>query len=85
MGSTAVREGNQAMKFTVIGRHTGCKWCVKAEALLKNAGLDYEYLEVNPTLAALLEAMGLTTVPQVWRGTEHIGGYEELLKWSSQN
>lgn len=85
MGSPRIREGSEGMKFTVIGRHEGCKWCVKAEALLKNAKLEYEYLEVNPTLAALLESMGLDTVPQIWRGTQHIGGYEDLLKWSSQN
>lgn len=72
------------MKFIVIGR-PDCKWCHSVLALLETGGHEYEYFEAAKSsqgepaasMARLLGGMGLTTVPQVWHGSEHIGGYKE--------
>lgn len=76
------------MTYVVVGR-PNCRWCIMACRLLDSQKLDYEYFEAAPTgygmpaavVCALLEAMGLTTVPQVWHGAKHVGGYEALVDY----
>jgi glutaredoxin 3 len=58
-----------------------CPYCHAAKALLERRGIAYE--EVNaqpqPVRAAMIQrAHGRRTVPQIFAGDHHIGGYAEL-------
>lgn len=69
------------MNFVIIGRSEGCKWCDMAEKLLCDADKTYTFYEAEGPLGGFLQSLGLTTVPQVWVGVQHIGGYEALVKY----
>jgi glutaredoxin 3 len=59
-----------------------CPYCVMADRLLRAKGvLEIEKVRVDlqPELRiAMMEQTGLRTVPQIYIGTRHIGGYDEL-------
>lgn len=72
------------LDVTVFSRG-GCGYCAKAKALLQEAGIDFEALELNKdysdrTLRAVANA---TTLPQVFVNGEKIGGADELEAWLS--
>lgn len=49
--------------------------------LLKEKGVDYQEFRVDYDLALRQEMQTLSgrhTVPQIWIGEQHIGGYSEL-------
>jgi glutaredoxin 3 len=66
----------------IIYGKENCPWCLKAKALVEQYTLRYEYLDIgkNPELRTqLFERHPETkTVPQIWWGDRHIGGYEGL-------
>ncbi len=59
-----------------------CPYCVRAEQLLKARGVDsIEKIRVDlqPELRAIMiEKTGRRTVPQIYIGERHIGGYDDL-------
>jgi len=59
-----------------------CPYCVRAEQLLKRKGVrEIEKIRVDlqPELrAAMMEKTGRRTVPQIYIGGEHVGGYDDL-------
>ncbi|MGC2457844.1 MAG: glutaredoxin 3 [Gallionellaceae bacterium] len=59
-----------------------CPYCVMAERLLRAKGvLEIEKIRVDlqPELRiAMMERTGRRTVPQIYIGTRHIGGYDDL-------
>ena len=61
-----------------------CPYCVRAEALLKSKGVpaaDIEKVRVDLDPVRRQEMMdktGRRTVPQIWIGETHVGGYDEL-------
>jgi len=59
-----------------------CPYCVRAENLLRSKGVtEIEKIRVDmqPELRlAMMEKTGRRTVPQIYIGTRHIGGFEEL-------
>ena len=59
-----------------------CPYCVRAEQLLKHKGVDaIEKVRVDLEPARRQEMMGLTgrrTVPQIFIGGTHVGGYDDL-------
>ena len=61
----------------------GCSYCVRAKALLNDAGIAFEELELNAayTDQGLRAISGATTVPQVFVNGEVIGGSEALERW----
>lgn len=67
--------------FKVYGRE-GCKYCTDATNDLTFAGIDFEYIDVklpeNSESLALIKSRGLTTVPQIYDGEVHVGGYDKL-------
>jgi len=72
------------LDVTVFSRG-GCGYCAKAKALLQEAGIDFEALELNKdysdrTLRAVANA---TTLPQVFINGEKIGGADDLQNWLS--
>lgn len=58
-----------------------CPFCVNAKQLLRGKGVDYEEVRVDRD-SALREKMmadsGQRTVPQIWVGETHVGGFTEL-------
>lgn len=71
--------------YTVYGKQ-GCTFCEKAEDLLNQLGLEYEYKELGvDILAADFKRMFVenynqvvTTVPQILHEGDYVGGYTEL-------
>jgi glutaredoxin 3 len=58
-----------------------CPYCVAARELLAARGVRVEDIAVDGDRAMrqrLAEASGQRTVPQIWIGARHIGGYDEL-------
>lgn len=59
-----------------------CPYCVRAKNLLKSKGYAFEEIDVSQD-SALREAMtekagGRRTVPQIFIGNTHVGGFDDL-------
>lgn len=68
-------------KITVYSTNI-CPYCMRAKSLLKEKGYAYEEINVGED-AALREAMvvkagGRRTVPQIFIGETHVGGFDDL-------
>ena len=61
-----------------------CPYCVLAERLLHHKGVtEIEKIRVDlqPELRQdMMEKTGRRTVPQIYIGTRHVGGYDDLAK-----
>ena len=58
-----------------------CPYCVRARQLLDAKGVDYTDIAVDeqPRLRReMMERSGRRTVPQIWIGDEHVGGFDNL-------
>ncbi|ALP64383.1 glutaredoxin 3 [Paraburkholderia caribensis] len=58
-----------------------CPYCLAAKALLKKKGVSYEEVNVQgdrATALALMERTGRRTVPQIFVGETHVGGFDDL-------
>jgi glutaredoxin 3 len=67
----------------VIMYSTGyCPYCTRAEMLLKQRGvaeIEKIRIDVDPEQRALMmERTGRRTVPQIYIGDTHVGGYDDL-------
>jgi glutaredoxin 3 len=60
-----------------------CPYCVQAERLLKARGVTaIDKLRVDADSAlrdAMIERTGRRTVPQIYIGEVHVGGYDDLV------
>jgi glutaredoxin 3 len=59
-----------------------CPYCVRAKALLGKKGVPVEEIDVLSNDAArqemLAKSNGMRTVPQIFVGDTHVGGFDEL-------
>jgi len=59
-----------------------CPYCVRAERLLRAKGVaEIEKIRVDlqpESRVTMMEKTGRRTVPQIYIGTCHVGGYDEL-------
>lgn len=59
-----------------------CPYCQRAEQLLKARGVEsIEKVRIDQDpeqRAAMIERTGRRTVPQIFIGDEHVGGYDDL-------
>lgn len=58
-----------------------CPYCQMAERLLRSKGVDVEKVRVDLEPERRMEMMqktGRRTVPQIYIGERHVGGYDEL-------
>lgn len=58
-----------------------CPFCINAKHLLDSKGVVYEEIRVdrNPPLREKMMAdSGQRTVPQIWIGDHHVGGFTDL-------
>lgn len=62
----------------------GCRWCDKAKALLRHRAIPFKEIDVGRDRLARAELArmsgGQPTVPQIFIGGEHLGGYTELAE-----
>ena len=60
-----------------------CPYCVQAERLLAAkgvAGIEKIRVDLDPTRRAeMMAKSGRRTVPQIWIGDTHVGGYDDLV------
>jgi glutaredoxin 3 len=64
-----------------------CPYCVRARSLLDHKGVDYRDIDVGsaPQLRReMLERSGRHTVPQIWIGERHVGGFDDLAMLERQ-
>jgi glutaredoxin 1 len=71
-------------RVTIFGR-AGCGYCSRAVELCKAKSFNFRYIDIHEegiTKADLEKTVGkpVTTVPQVFIGQEHVGGYTEFSK-----
>lgn len=61
-----------------------CPYCVKAEKLLTQNGIAFTKVDITHDEAGRLVVMNLSggqqTVPQIFFGHTHVGGYDDLEK-----
>ncbi|QHJ13046.1 Glutaredoxin 3 [Paraglaciecola mesophila] len=66
-----------------------CPYCHRAKALLEQKGVQYtEFkVDVQPELRPemITRANGGSTVPQIFIGSQHVGGCDDLFALESQN
>lgn len=64
-----------------------CPYCHAAKALLNKKGADYQEISVmDPSLRAKMtdRANGRRTVPQIFVGETHIGGFDDMAALDRQ-
>ena len=61
----------------------GCSYCELAKILFMENDISFEVINIkdNAQALAVLRLKNLRTVPQIWDGDLHIGGYEALKKY----
>jgi glutaredoxin 3 len=59
-----------------------CPYCINAERLLKSKGVEITNkirIDLEPARRAeMMERTGRRTVPQIFIGERHVGGFDEL-------
>lgn len=66
---------------------SNCGYCVAAKNLLTAKDLSYDEISVanDPAMRRELVVLsGYHTVPQIWIGEAHIGGYDDLRRLEQQ-
>lgn len=69
-------------KVTVYGNNT-CPYCGAVRMLLTKKGVDFDDVAVNADAekSAEMQALsGESSVPQVFIGDDHVGGFDELYE-----
>ncbi len=64
-----------------------CPYCIRARRLLQDKQVQYTDIAVDRQPALRQEMMvksGRHTVPQIWIGEHHVGGYDELATLERQ-
>ncbi|TQV73810.1 GrxA family glutaredoxin [Aliikangiella marina] len=72
-------------RFTIFGR-PGCGFCVNAKRLCEMKNFDYKYVDIweeGISKEDLAKSAGkpVHTVPQVFHGNKHIGGFDDLQEY----
>ena len=59
-----------------------CAYCVAAKNLLRAKGVTWREINLDESpqeLEAMVQRSGRRTVPQVFIGDRHVGGYDDLV------
>jgi glutaredoxin 3 len=77
-----------AMRAVKIYTTQSCPFCVRAKALLKQRGvavLDEVRVDLHPAERdTMVQLTGRRTVPQIFIGSTHVGGCDDLVALDSQ-
>lgn len=72
------------MKMVVWSKQN-CFYCHMAKSLLDREGIEYEERNIETgewSRAQMLEAVpSATTVPQIFHGNKHVGGFAQLQEY----
>ncbi len=58
-----------------------CPYCMRAKSLLESKNVAFTDIDVDADPGRRLEMMersGRRTVPQIWIGEQHIGGFDDM-------
>lgn len=69
------------MSHVVIYTTRICPYCIRAKQLLQSKGVEFDEISVDAQPELRLEMMeksGRRTVPQIWVGETHVGGFDDL-------
>ncbi len=69
------------MKKVIVYSTATCPYCTYAKQLLENEGIGYEELRVDTDAEKRVEMermSGRRTVPQIFIGERHVGGFDDL-------
>jgi glutaredoxin 3 len=65
-----------------------CPYCIRAKQLLKSKGVEQiEEIRIDTdpqALKTMLESTGRRTVPQIYIGSTHVGGCDDLMALDSK-
>ena len=65
-----------------------CGYCRRAKELLSRKGVPFEEIDVTGDDAMRAKLVDLSggqmTVPQIWVGETHVGGYSDLARLDSE-
>lgn len=75
-------------RITIFGR-AGCGYCTRAVQLCQSLALNYRYVDIHAegiSKQDLEKTIGkpVLTVPQIFSGQRHIGGYTEFAREVAQ-
>lgn len=63
----------------------GCSYCTKAKHLCKERNIPFTYKNIDEDEESFNQLVGRIkswkTVPQIFIGAKHIGGYDDLVKY----
>ena len=60
-----------------------CPYCIRAEQLLGRKGVDVKKIRVDKQperFEEMVEKTGRNTVPQIYIGDFHVGGYDDMVE-----
>lgn len=58
-----------------------CLYCIRAKRLLTDKGVGFTDIAVDDDASLrqeMMRASGRQTVPQIWIGDHHVGGFDDL-------
>jgi glutaredoxin 3 len=70
------------MSQVVVYSSDYCPYCMRAKQLLQSKKVAFEEIKVDgkhAVRAEMAQKAGRTSVPQIWIGTQHIGGCDDLF------
>lgn len=82
-GSASVSESVTEETRVEIYSTKYCPYCVRAKILLDSKGVDYKELRVDQDINLRQEMESRSSrksVPQIFIGEKHIGGFDELAR-----
>ena len=74
------------MPNVIIYSTTICPFCVRAKMLLQRKGIEYEEKMIDNDRALMREMLQRSqrrTVPQIFIGDYHVGGYDDMAELDS--
>jgi glutaredoxin 3 len=69
------------MSAVVIYSSDWCPFCMRAKQLLVRKGVDFDEIKVDgkpEVRAEMTRKARQTSVPQIWIGSSHVGGCDDL-------
>ena len=69
------------MKPVIVYSSDCCPYCMRAKYLLESKGVAFEEIKVDgkpQVRAEMSQKAGRTSVPQIWIGSTHVGGCDDL-------
>lgn len=72
----------EAKKSKIVMYATSwCGYCARARQLLSTKGQEWDEIDIDAQAGSreeMIEKSGRTSVPQIWIGERHVGGYDDL-------